>query len=333
MSSYNEPSLLSPSSVLSDLDHLRHFSNTPKTPTANLNIQDELQGLDDRNSDSRLAQAFELVRSKKSSSSRSLKDSKTPSLLSMALAEEERQNNHYLRGLVRAAVDRVEAEQRRAQEAESRASSMEERMNEAFNRIRQSESLRNQEAGMFEERCRTLQAEVVGMKREMSELRLAVDRAEEKRRSAEESSTKAKESAKKHQLALKDYQAREKGREEGKDLSTKMLIKEAHKSGKEEAYNEGYRAGKDAGFEDGVRSGRKQGYREGRHKGRQEEREKAMAAFRAFVDDEMDNESIDTRIQRTRDWADTIYQESEDSGGPGTSPQTHMSPQLGRRST
>lgn len=244
------------------------------------------------------------------------KDSDTASILTLVLAEEERQA-HHLKAVLRTTGDRLEAEIRRSDQAEERARAAEMRAREASTRATVAEGARHQ-AELDSTRAREeinryrLQAE--SAEREVRKMEAEVQRIDRLRKEAEEAASDAKDSARRAQQTLREWQAREEGRLEGIRIEIRRRYEDGREDGFEDGRAEGYESGRAEGYEEGkaegmhsgrtegLASGRLRGFDEGKEvgyhegfdvgyeQGRKEERARALEAFDKFVDKEIDRE-------------------------------------------
>jgi flagellar biosynthesis/type III secretory pathway protein FliH len=234
---------------------------------------------------------LELSKSKQKGHRRSSRsrERRTPSITTLALVEEERQVNH-LKVLLGSASDRLEYEIRRADEAEARAQYAEMRAKDATTQLVAAETAkRGAEAGSQQLSAdnKRYQIQFEHLEREMKRLKADILRLEEENEWLEASNIKAKESSRHYQNALRDYQAREDGREEGQQRAMQQCFEDGREEGWSLGQDEGFEEGRQEGFQEGLRTGRKQGFGEGREHGRNEERKNAMEAFDRFMNEEM----------------------------------------------
>lgn len=110
------------------------------------------------------------------------------------------------------------------------------------------------------------------------------------RDSAEDAAAKARDAVREYQLALRDYEAREEGREEVHELRMRRQFDDGREEGWDAGRAEGFAEGRDDGFAEGMKAGRAEGVAEGREQGRKEERVHALEAFDRFLAMEMDEE-------------------------------------------
>lgn len=257
-------------------------------------------------------------------SSRS-RERRTPSLTTIALVEEERHVNH-LRALLRSASNRLEYEIRRADDAEARGQSAEMRIKDTTAQLMIAERARREaETGSKQSNAesRRYQIQIEQMEIEMRRLEANTLRLEEENERLEESSIKAKETSRQYQTALRDYQAREDGKEVGRQMAIQRWFETGREKGWSLGHKEGYEEGKQEGFDEGIKVGRTEGLREGVEHGKNEERKKAIEAFDRFMDEEMGYDEqvsvpirptsslvlkrISQRSTRIRRWVESVY--------------------------
>lgn len=256
---------------------------------------------------------------------RSRKEGDAAGMLTLMLAEEERQA-HHLKAVLRTTGDRLESEMRRADLAEERARNAEGRAREASTRATASEAARHQaelEATRAREEITRYRMLAEAAEREVRKAESDVQRLERLRNDAEQAAADARDMARKAQQALREWQAREEGRLEGMRLEVRRRYEDGREDGFEDGRAEGYEAGRAEGFEEGkaegmhagrtegLASGRLTGFDEGRQvgyseglkegyeRGRKEERTHALEAFDKFMDRELDKDSVTTSTVRT----------------------------------
>ncbi len=240
------------------------------------------------------------------------KDSDTASILTLVLAEEERQA-HQLKAVLRTTGDRLEAEIRRADQAEERARSAEARARDSSTRAAVAEQARHQaelDSARAREEITRYRIQAESAERDVRKIEAEVQRLERLKREAEEIASDAKESARKAQQALREWQAREEGRMEGIRVEMRRRYEDGREDGFEDGRAEGYESGRAEGyeegkaegihtgrteglasgrlrgFEEGKQVGREEGFKEGYELGRKEERANALEAFDRFMDKE-----------------------------------------------
>jgi len=268
------------------------------------------------------------------------KDSDTASILTLVLAEEERQA-HHLKAVLRTTGDRLDYEMRRADQAELRARTAEGHAREVALRIATAETGRHQaelDAARAREEIKRFQMLSETVERELRRAELELQRVDRARKEAEQSAADARDAARKAQQTLREFQAREEGREEGRMLEARRRYNDGREDGFEDGRAEGYEAGQAegfeagraegyatgrqegfnagrlAGFEEGRKVGWSEGYQEGVGQGRKEERVHAIEAFDKFMDSEVGRQSIislTTEDERTQRWVEATSQLSE----------------------
>jgi hypothetical protein len=195
----------------------------------------------------------------------------TRALLSLVLAESERQA-HDLRGLLRLSDERANDAQRRADAAEARAVRAEEALREVRGRATRVEETREAavaEAARAKEECARATARAEAAEREERRLGAENGRLERERRDADTRAGEARDLARKWQGALRDHQSWTDGREEGRMLALRRRY--------DDGRDEGFEEGREEGFAEGFAEGRAEGLDEGRQVGRMEERRAAEA--------------------------------------------------------
>ncbi|OBZ67193.1 hypothetical protein A0H81_12877 [Grifola frondosa] len=260
------------------------------------------------------------------------------SILTHVLAEEERQARH-LKAVLRQTGERLEQELRRADQAETRARTAEALSRDAGTRIAAAEAGRHLaeiEATRAQEETRRVQMLAETTERDLRRSEKEIQRLERLRSETEQSLAEARDVARKAQQALREYQAREEGREEGRQLEVRRRYNDGRddgyedgraegfeagyaeglEAGKEEGIeagrSEGYSAGRLTGFDEGKKAGWSEGYNEGMEQGRKEERARALEAFDKFIDSELDRRSVNTYYtedERTQRWVEKQMKE------------------------
>jgi hypothetical protein len=243
------------------------------------------------------------------------RDSDTTSVLTVVLAEEERQGNH-LKALLRITGERLDAEIRRADQADLRTEYLETRVRELQIRLSSTDISRHQaelDATRSKEEIRRYQMQAEISERELQRIRADNTTLTRQRENAERESSKAREQAREYLQRIREYEARDDGREEGRRIGIRkgynagweecwpVAHAEGHSLGFEagqaegysEGHSEGFDAGRLAGFEEGRKKGRADGMYEGMERGRKEERELALDAFDKFLAEEMSGSECD----------------------------------------
>ncbi|KAI0051168.1 hypothetical protein FA95DRAFT_1554739 [Auriscalpium vulgare] len=205
------------------------------------------------------------------------------SMLSIVLAEEERQA-HHLKAMLRVTGERLENEVRRSDTAEQRATVAELRAREAGTRAgtaEQAQHAAEMDAARAREETKRFQMQLDTAEREMRRVQAELARLTRQKEDSDEAAAKARDMARKWQAALKDFQAREEGREEGMRMAMYKRYDDGREDGWEEGHSEGYDEGRKEGFNEGKRSG----FEEGRQMGRREERKYAVHAYNRYQGD------------------------------------------------
>lgn len=210
-------------------------------------------------------------------------------MLSLVLAESERQAAH-LRSMLRVVGDKLSSEMHRAARAEARAQQAEERASNVNARLTAVEAARYQadhDALRWKEDFKRCEQAVESTEREVRHVKADLRTLEGQRYEAEEEASRYKEEAMKYQFALKDYQAKQEGKEYGHRLAVQKWFDEGKEEGWEVGHEEGYEEGRNIGYKEGFKDGRDQGFHSGREHGREEERQNALDAFDKFLAEEM----------------------------------------------
>ncbi|PPQ63496.1 hypothetical protein CVT24_005153 [Panaeolus cyanescens] len=205
----------------------------------------------------------------------------------LAIAEEERQASH-LKTLLRTSTDRLETEMRNAQDA---------KMHAEFCEIREKDALAQRAANQYLGELQLAQLELRRMQTEMEETQRELEEAQKRER-------RATEALREEQDLSTHAMIQHMARENGYRAALKSYLEGGREQGYEEGYNIGYEDGRKAGIKEGRTKGRKEGLIEGIEQGRAEERKKAIEALDRFLED-------DTNKDRTRRWAQSIYNNSD----------------------
>ncbi|TFK44799.1 hypothetical protein BDQ12DRAFT_717948 [Crucibulum laeve] len=232
------------------------------------------------------------------------REHRSPFIMALAIAEEERQATH-LKALLGNTADRLEYEIHRAEEASGRAQYAERRATEASGRANAAETAKREaeaEAVRREHEAKRYQMQLEGVERELKRVKDEMRRLEKRNVELEESLEQTKEACRKYKTALRDHQIREENREENRQLRMESCFNDGRNEGWDSGYAEGYEEGREDGFEEGLRKGRKEGLREGRERGRNEERKNALEAFDRFLAEETNGHD-----NNRRRWAQSIY--------------------------
>ncbi|TBU55615.1 hypothetical protein BD310DRAFT_825354, partial [Dichomitus squalens] len=243
------------------------------------------------------------------------RESDSATILTHVLAEEERQARH-LKAVLRQTGARLEEELRRADLAESRARTAEINVSELTQRLASSEAARHQlelDATRAQEECRRWQMQADAAEREARRLQTELARSERARQDVEQAEKEARGAARRAEQTLREWKAREEGREEVRRLEVRRRYSDGrdegfedgraegyeagHEDGYEQGRNEGYEngrsegfdAGRLAGFEEGKKAAYSDGFQAGYAQGKKEERARALDAFDRFIESEMDH--------------------------------------------
>ncbi|KAF9648586.1 hypothetical protein BDM02DRAFT_2214521 [Thelephora ganbajun] len=243
------------------------------------------------------------------------KENDSMSVLTVVLAEEERQVNH-LRALLRTTAERLEDERVRANQAENRADFNESRVRELQMKLTNSEAAKHS-ADLETERARDeshrLKMQMEMLEREAQRLRNSLNNMTKKKDEAEREASEAQESSRKAEQRLREYEAEQEGRDEGRRLASKKNYDAgwrecwsvAHEEGRTHGYEEGHGEGHAKGraeakltfYEEGRKKGKLEGYQEGIERGMREERDRALEQFDRFLEEEV-SASVHERVSR-----------------------------------
>jgi chromosome segregation ATPase len=243
------------------------------------------------------------------------KENDSMSVLTVVLAEEERQVNH-LRALLRTTAERLEDERVRANQAENRADFNESRVRELQMKFTNSEATKHS-ADLETERARDeshrLKMQMDMLEREVQRLRHSLSSMTKRKDEAEREASEAQDMTRKAEQRLREYEAEQEGRDEGRRLAGKKNYDAgwrecwsvAHEKGRTQGYDEGHGEGFAKGrseakltfYEEGRKKGKLEGYQEGLERGTKEERERALEEFDRFLEQEISG-SVHERVSR-----------------------------------
>ncbi|KAH9851381.1 hypothetical protein C2E23DRAFT_869337 [Lenzites betulinus] len=344
-----DPTVLS--SLLSQRKKARRASSSSQTPRGRAPQPEDIPPLPDRD--------LKPPRKEKRDRERE-RDSDSASILTHVLAEEERQARH-LKAVLRQTGARLEEELRRADLAESRARTAEITSQDVSARLAASEAARHQmelDVTRAQEECRRWQMQADAADRETRRVQAELARSERARMEKDEEVKEARDHARRAEQTLREWQAREAGREEVRRLELRRRATdhrdesyESYEDGRAEGYDagrtdgyeegmengrtdgyetgrsEGFAAGRMTGFEEGKKVGAAEGYQAGYAQGRKEERARALDAFDRFIETEMDHRTIpDERDDRTQRWVEATRKMREREPSPLPAPMRESPP-------
>lgn len=200
----------------------------------------------------------------------------TSTLMSLVVAEEEKQAQH-LRSTLRSTGDRLDQEMRRAKQAESKAEFAELRVRELTVRVSAAETGKRYaelDAERANEEMRRYQMRIESLERQVTKFQADIRILERQRNEADESASRARDTARKFQIELSKQQAKENVIEESPIYDRKKWFVTGHNEGWDAGYAEGFDDGREDGFEEGrqygIREGRESRFKQGRKMGRTE---------------------------------------------------------------
>ena len=241
------------------------------------------------------------------------KENDSMNVFTVVLAEEERQVNH-LRALLRTTAERLEDERVRANQAENRADFNESRVRELQMKLTNSEATKHS-ADLETERARDeshrLKMQMEMLEREVQRLRNSLSNMTKRKDDAEREASDAHDASRKAEQRLREYEAEQEGRDEGRRLASKKNYDNgwrecwpvAHEDGRTQGYEEGHGEGFTKGradakltfYEEGRKKGKLEGYQEGLERGTREERDRALQEFDKFLEEEV-SASVHERV-------------------------------------
>jgi len=244
-------------------------------------------------------------------------------VLTVVLAEEERQVNH-LRALLRTTAERLEDERVRANQAENRADFNESRVRELQMKLTNSEATKHSvelETERARDEAHRIKMQMDMMEREVQRLRNSLNNMTKKKDEAEREASDAQGTARKAEQRLREYEAEQEGRDEGRRLASKKNYDAgwrecwpvAHEDGRVQGYGEGHEEGHAKGrseakltyYEEGRKKGKLEGYQEGLERGTKEERDRALEEFDRFLEEEIPA-SVHERHDRVQRWVSSL---------------------------
>jgi len=253
-------------------------------------------------------------------------------VFTVVLAEEERQVNH-LRALLRTTAERLEDERVRANQAENRADFNESRVRELQMKLSNSEATKHS-ADLETERARDetsrLKMQMEMLEREVQRLRNSLSNMTKRKDDAEREASESQDVARKAEQRLREYEAEQEGRDEGRRLASKKNYDAgwrecwpvAHEDGRTQGYEEGHGEGYAKGrtdakltfYEEGRKKGKSEGFQEGIERGMREERDRALEEFDKFLEEEV-SASVHERHDRVQRWVSSLAQAADRTRG------------------
>ncbi|KAI5123966.1 hypothetical protein M0805_006378 [Coniferiporia weirii] len=248
---------------------------------------------------------------RRSSSRRDRDSDSTSRILSVVLAEEEREVQHYKTQLI-VMGEQLKGAMRRAAEAEQRALTAQSREREALARVELAEQARHRaelEVVRQQEEARKYRLQIETLERQVGKSEFEIRVVERAKDRAEEAATDARDTLRRYKQIMLDARAREEGLQEGRRLG----LRHGYSNGR----LNGWKIGQQDGFEEGVAYGRQEGRIAGEGNGRRAERKRALNAFdRYLVADgrtDEDGRDGDNTLKRTKSWAESVGQEADDA--------------------
>lgn len=245
------------------------------------------------------------------------KENDSMNVLTVVLAEEERQVNH-LRALLRTTAERLEDERVRANQAENRADFNESRVRELQMKLTNSEATKHSadlETERAKDESHRLKMQMDMLEREAQRLRNSLANMTKRKDEAEREASEAQDTTRKVEQRLREYEAEQEGRDEGRRLAIKKNYdagwRECWPVAHEEGQTRGYEAGHEEGYakgraeakltsyEEGRKKGKQEGYQEGMERGTREERDRALKEFDRFLEEEVSG-SVHERVSRNQ---------------------------------
>jgi len=217
----------------------------------------------------------------------------------------------------------------RANQAENRADFNESRVRELQMKLTNSEATKHS-ADLETERARDeshrLKMQMDMMERDVQRLRNSLAGMTKRKDEAEREASEAQDRARKIEQRLREYEAEQEGRDEGRRLASKKNYDAgwrecwpvAHEDGRTQGYDEGHEQGLTKGraeakltsYEEGRKKGKVEGYQEGLERGTREERDRALAEFDKFLEEEV-SASVHERHDRVQRWVSSLAQAAD----------------------
>jgi len=164
------------------------------------------------------------------------------------------------------------------------------------------------------------------MEREVQRLRNSLSNMTKRKDEAEREVSEAQDASRKAQQRLREYEAEQEGRDEGRRLASKknydagwrecwpVAHEEGRTHGYEEGHGEGYSKGRSEAkltfYEEGRIKGKLEGYQEGIERGMREERDRALEEFDKFLEEEV-SASVHERRDRVQRWVSSLAQAAD----------------------
>ncbi|THH03909.1 hypothetical protein EW145_g5907 [Phellinidium pouzarii] len=217
-------------------------------------------------------------------------DSDTASrILSVVLAEEEREVQHLKTQLI-VLGEQLKGSMRRAADAEQRAHTAQSREREALAKAERAEQTKHRaelEVARQQEEMKRYRQQIETLERQVGKSEYDIRILQRKKDRAEEAASDAKDALRQYKQSTQDMKAREEGIEEGRRL--------------------GLRRGFSSGRLNGWKVGQQDGFQEGIAYGRQESR------IGVEDEDRQTDEGQDgDNLKRTRSWAESLGQETDE---------------------
>lgn len=164
------------------------------------------------------------------------------------------------------------------------------------------------------------------LEREVQRLRHSLTNMTKRKDDAERDASEAHDTARKAEQRLREYEAEQEGRDEGRRLASKKNYDAgwrecwpvAHEEGRTQGYAEGHDEGLAKGraeakitvYEEGRKKGKLEGYQEGIERGTREERDRALQEFDRFLEEEV-SASVHERHDRVQRWVSSLAQAAD----------------------
>jgi len=164
------------------------------------------------------------------------------------------------------------------------------------------------------------------IEREVQRLRNSLSNMTKRKDEAERDASDAHDATRKAEQRLREYEAEQEGRDEGRRLAGKKNYDAgwrecwpvAHEEGRARGYEEGHEEGHTKGrsdakltfYEEGRKKGKLEGYQEGMERGMREERDRALAEFDRFLEEEVSG-SVHERRDRVQRWVSSLAQAAD----------------------
>ncbi|KAH8119380.1 hypothetical protein DFH11DRAFT_1686272 [Phellopilus nigrolimitatus] len=225
-----------------------------------------------------------------------------------AIEESPKREVQHLRSQLITIGEQLKSSIRRTADAEQLAQTAQSREREAIARA----------VSRQQEEIKRYRQQIEAMERQFTKAESDIRMLERERDNAEEEAEAAKDAVRKCKQVISDAKAREEGLEEGRRLGMMR--------GFSNGRLKGWKVGRQDGFEEGRAYGRQEGRIAGEGDGRRVERNRVMAEFDRYLDDDEDGEG--DSFKRTQNWAESVGQSFDEAVAVEASSMQSSSPPI-----